>query len=343
MFKNFEGAKLGIFLFIGTVLLVVMLFVLGGKQTLFSSSIHVKSYFTDINGLKNGAPVYLSGYKIGSVSNIKLLPDSLGVVEVVMEIENENVKFIHLDSKARIETKGFIGEKYVAVSPGSEKFPVITDGGVIQSEILFSVNKVIRSATQIVDYTKELTKNFNETIEKVNKGHGTLGKLINDDELYIASVNIVHTADTSLRTMTSDLDEVSKLITSLGLNLAGILANLDSATINANELIMDIQKGKGALGMFVGDSTVRDSLQATIDKLSRTAAQIELGSVRFAENMEALKHNWFFKKYFEERGYWDYDTYRRTIDAKLDSLRKEREALEKLKEELNIKNKANTN
>ncbi len=333
MSKRFEGAKLGIFLFLGTVFLVVMLFVMGGRKTLFSSSVKIKSYFTDINGLKNGAPVYLSGYKIGTVSDIKLLPDSLGVVEVDMEIDKENARFLHLDSRARIETKGFIGEKYVAVTPGSENYPPISDGGIIQSEVLFSINQVIRSTTQIIDYTKELTKNFNEILEKINRGDGSLGQLINDEELYSATVKIVHTADTSLITMTNDLDEISKLITSLGLNLAGILANLDSATTNANSLIMDIQKGKGALGMMVGDSAVRDSLQEMVNKLNRTAEQIELGSVRFAENMEALKHNWFFKKYFEERGYWDYDTYRKEIEAKLDSLRKEREKLEKLKEE----------
>ncbi len=332
MSKRFEGAKLGIFIFLGTVFLVIMLFVMGGRKTLFSSSITVKSFFGDINGLKNGASVYLSGYKIGTVRAIKLLPDSLGIVEVDMEIEKENARFIHLDSRARIETKGFIGEKYVAISPGSEDFPLITDGGVIQSEVLFSINQVIQSTTQIIGYTRDLTRNFNEILEKVNNGEGTLGRLINDNELYDASVKIVHTADTSLQTMTNDLDEISKLIASLGLNLAGILSNLDSATTSVNALIADIKEGKGALGMFVGDESVRDSLESTIKKLSRTAAEVELGSIRFAENMEALKHNWLFKKYFEERGYWDYDKYRREIDAKLDSLRKEREALEKLKQ-----------
>ncbi len=334
MLKRLEGAKLGIFIFLGTVLLVIMLFVMGGRETLFSSTITVTSYFKNINGLKNGAPIYLSGYKIGSVKDIKLLPDSLGVVKVDMSIDKNNTKFIRLDSKARIETKGFIGEKYVAISPGSDALPEITNGGVIQSEEAISINKVIQSTTQIISYTEELTKNFSEILQKINRGEGTLGQLINDKELYASTVNIVHTADTSLKVMTSDLDEISKLIASLGLNLRDILVHLDSATQNVNSLVWDIKKGKGALGMFVGDKSVRDSLEKTIERLTRTATQVELGSIRFSENMEALKHNWLFKKYFEERGYWDYDTYRKEIDAKLDSLRREREALEKLKSQL---------
>ena len=33
--------------------------------------------------------------------------------------------------------------------------------------------------------------------------------------------------------------------------------------------------------------------------------------------MEALKHNWLFKSYFEERGYWDKEEYENVIDEKI--------------------------
>ena len=36
--------------------------------------------------------------------------------------------------------------------------------------------------------------------------------------------------------------------------------------------------------------------------------------------MEALKHNWLFKSYFEERGYWDKAEYQDQIDEKLKEL-----------------------
>jgi phospholipid/cholesterol/gamma-HCH transport system substrate-binding protein len=36
--------------------------------------------------------------------------------------------------------------------------------------------------------------------------------------------------------------------------------------------------------------------------------------------MEALKHNWLFKSYFEERGYWDKAEYEDELDAKLGDL-----------------------
>jgi phospholipid/cholesterol/gamma-HCH transport system substrate-binding protein len=36
--------------------------------------------------------------------------------------------------------------------------------------------------------------------------------------------------------------------------------------------------------------------------------------------MEALKHNWLFKSYFEERGYWESAKYEDAIDSKLREL-----------------------
>jgi len=48
-----------------------------------------------------------------------------------------------------------------------------------------------------------------------------------------------------------------------------------------------------------------------------TAQEAKLAASRLAENMEALKHNWLFKSYFEERGYWDKATYENEIDKRL--------------------------
>ena len=45
-----------------------------------------------------------------------------------------------------------------------------------------------------------------------------------------------------------------------------------------------------------------------------------LSASRLAENMEALKHNWLFKSYFENRGYWDEAQYEDDINSKLKDL-----------------------
>ena len=104
MLKNLEGARLGIFIFFGSVLLIIFIFFIGNKDSMFVKTINIKAYFTNVEGLKPGAPVRLSGYDIGSVSSLVLVPGSSGKIEVTMMIQKDMIKFIRLDSQDSIET-----------------------------------------------------------------------------------------------------------------------------------------------------------------------------------------------------------------------------------------------
>jgi phospholipid/cholesterol/gamma-HCH transport system substrate-binding protein len=65
-----------------------------------------------------------------------------------------------------------------------------------------------------------------------------------------------------------------------------------------------------------------------ISEESKTAA------TSLSENMEALKHNWLFKSYFEERGYWDASEYEEEIDRKTKELDEKIELLNRKIDEL---------
>ncbi|MCK7516750.1 MAG: MlaD family protein [Ignavibacteriales bacterium] len=86
MIKDLSGAKLGIFIFIGSTLLVIGIFLLGNKEALFRPTFTVKAYFSNIEGLRNGAPVRLGGIDVGSVKDIEIVKDTTGKVEVSMRL-----------------------------------------------------------------------------------------------------------------------------------------------------------------------------------------------------------------------------------------------------------------
>jgi len=337
MLNSLKGAKLGIFIFLGTLLFVVIIFVIGNKNSLFTDTTTVISYFSNIGGLKNGSPVNMNGYQVGFVNRVSLIPDSLGKVEVDMKINNDVISFVRIDSKASIETKGVIGQKYVAITPGSNDLPVVKEGTIIASESPVNITDMINNTNEIMSYTKNMMQEFNTVLEKINNGEGTIGKLVNDDELYTSTVHIVKTADTSLATMTLDLDNVAALIDKMGENLNSILKSVDSTTQQVGYMIKDIRNGKGALGVLVGDRATEDSLRSMVKQLSSTVNEIKIGSIRFSEDMEALKHNWLFKSYFEERGYWDYGEFKKEIKVKMDELNKRIEELKKLENKHGIK------
>ncbi len=337
MLKSLKGAKLGIFIFLGTLLFVAIIFVVGNKNSMFTDTTTVISYFTNIAGLKNGSPVNMSGYQVGYVNRISLIPDSSGKVEVDMKINNDVISFVRIDSKARIETKGVIGQKYVAITPGSPDLPIVTEGTIIVSESPVNITDMINNSNEIMLYAKSMVKELDDVLEKINNGEGTIGKLVNNDELYNSAVHIVKTADTSLAIATIDFDNVTALIDKMGENLNSILKSVDSTSQQVGFVIKDIRDGKGALGVLVGDKATEDSLRNMVKQLSSTVYEIKTGSIRFSEDMEALKHNWLFKEYFEQRGYWDYNEYKRDIDRKLELLNKRINQLKKLEKKLGMK------
>lgn len=334
MLKQLEGARLGIFIFFGTVLLVISIFLLGSKEKLFTRTIEVKAYFNQIEGLKSGAPVRLSGYDIGSVSGVSLVNEETGNVEVRMRIDVSLKQFIRLDSQAAIETEGLVGKKIVTITPGSSKFAEIEDGGIIKSKNPLNIAAVVEETEAVISYLKDLTKDLSEIISKTNRGEGTFGKLVNDDKLYKAAVSITQNADKNMNILTERLSDITDIIVNTSKSIGSIIANVDTAVIDVRLLVDRVERGEGALGTLITDKKIADSIRAMIFNLSKTSEDARMATSSFAENMEALKHNWLFKSYFEQRGYWNKAEFQIEIDKRLQELKTQNDLLDKRIKEL---------
>ncbi|MDD3557616.1 MAG: MlaD family protein [Melioribacteraceae bacterium] len=333
MFKHFEGARLGLFVFVGTVLIVLSIFLIGNKEKLFVQTIEIKTYFQTIEGLRKGAPVWLSGYNIGSVRDISLAADTTGRVEVKMNIDNDVRQFIRLDSEASIETEGLVGKKIIKITPGSHDKEVIADGGIIKSKDPINVMEIVEDSRSVIKNLDDISREFSEIVLKVNQGEGTVGKLVNDDELYSSTVSIIQTADTSLYAVNKWFGQIIDFTDTLNLGIKNIAANIDHAITDIRFLIDDFRHGEGVIGKFMSDPSTYDSVMTVVDNLIKTTEATKEGALKLSENMEALKHNWLFKAYFEERGYWDAAEFDNEINQKLEGLNKKSEEIDaKLKE-----------
>ena len=333
MLKQLEGARLGIFIFLGTILLVLAIFLLGSKEKLFTSTIEIRAFFDQIEGLKSGAPVRLSGYDIGSVSSVSFANDASAKVEVKMRIVNDLKHLIRIDSEASIETEGLVGKKIVAITPGTTDAAEVVSGGIIRSKTPMNIAKIIEETEAVMGYMKDLTKDFSEIFAKVNQGKGSIGKLVNDEQLYKSAVNVTQSADKSMNTITKRLEEISDVIVSTSGSLKSIVSNVDATIIDLKNLLTTVKNGEGVLGKLISDKKMADSISFVIHNLVKTSDQTRIATSSLAENMEALKHNWLFKSYFEERGYWSQSEYQKAIDLQLTELKKQQGIVdEKMKE-----------
>jgi phospholipid/cholesterol/gamma-HCH transport system substrate-binding protein len=344
MLKDLSGAKLGIFIFIGSVLLVIGIFLLGNKEALFRPTFTVKAYFSNIEGLRNGAPVRLGGIDVGSVKNIEIVKDTTGRVEVSMRLVNEIKRFIRKDTKATIETEGLVGNKVVILVIGTSAADLIEDGGTIQSKDPVGFAAVIQETQGIMGYTKEMTKNMAEIVEKINRGEGTMGKILTDEKLYYQATELTKRADQSLSSVITELEKVSGIFKNLGGGVNELITNVNRIVTEVDTIIYDVSKGRGMLGQVLVEGSKYDSLfTSTMSEIQKTSIDARVAASRLSENMEALKHNWLFKSYFEERGYWDKAEYEdqinsslRELDEKIKMIDQKIETLKALEEKASV-------
>jgi phospholipid/cholesterol/gamma-HCH transport system substrate-binding protein len=321
MADNAAPVRLGIFLFLGFLLFAIGIFMIGKRGAMFGSSFKVKANFANVQGLRNGALVRLNGIDVGSVSSIKIVPDTTGRVEVTMDLTEDIRRFIRTDSKASIETEGLVGNKVVVLEAGSSTAEVVSDGGYIQTVEQPSFGALLNQTQGVVEYTKEMTKSLAEITQKVNKGEGSLGKLLNDSRLYNNAADLTLQASTSLKGITTELQQVTDLFNKLGVGVEKVVNNVNSTASRLDTIMTGVQAGKGILGQVLVNGSRYDSIFAvTMQNINTTSEAARLAASRMAENMEALKHNWLFKGYFENRGYWDKAEYQDEINKSLKEL-----------------------
>jgi phospholipid/cholesterol/gamma-HCH transport system substrate-binding protein len=81
--------------------------------------------------------------------------------------------------------------------------------------------------------------------------------------------------------------------------------NTTEATAHFNSISAKVDSGQGTVGALVNDKELYNNLQQTTSTLNDTMKQAQTGVTDFQENMEALKHNFLLKGFFNKRGYED--------------------------------------
>lgn len=296
-------ARLGLIVLGGVLAFILALFVLANRTFLLSDTYRVQAQFYDVGGLLPGAPVQYQGVAVGRVELIEL-PEVPGEpITVGMAIREEARGLVRQDSRALIQTQGLVGNMMVVLSGGSTTEPIVAEGGTITGVEPFNFTEVTDRMFESVSRFDSVTIALTGIMGDVRSGEGSLGAFLYDDRLYEESVLTTQETRVALRTLTQQANA-----------LVGIAAD---ASEGVNEIIQKVNTGEGTLARVLNDDEIYEEMLQATTAFSEAAADVEtvtdraedaanwgtLAMFRLAENMEALKENWFFKGYYERRGY----------------------------------------
>jgi phospholipid/cholesterol/gamma-HCH transport system substrate-binding protein len=121
--------SVGAFVLAGILAMVFLAFRVSGYGFTDRGDIYqLKARFDDVAGLRLRSKVSMAGVTIGRISGIAV-DKELGEAIVTMDIRSD-IDNLSVDTGARIQTEGFIGGRYISLTPGGEE-DVLHDGDTI--------------------------------------------------------------------------------------------------------------------------------------------------------------------------------------------------------------------
>ena len=277
-----QTARVGLFFLLGIALIWVTFETLSGGQILKDKGYHVIAGFESLKELKEGDEVRMAGVKIGEVEKTRLAGRR---AEAVLRIGSQFK--IKSDATATIVMSGLIGTNYIGVDLGSEGASELRDGAEIKTKTTPDLNSVmsqigqigqklegalgnlgaalggepgkpgiIQKVDQLVTDNREsinkTTANLQEITDKVNKGDGSLGRLINSPKLH------------------------DELVATIG-EIKSSAADAKAFVTNAQAIIDQVKAGKGTLGALVFDQKAGDDLKASLANIRAVSDKVSKG------------------------------------------------------------------
>ncbi len=301
---NLSRARVGFLIFVGVLAFTVGIFFVGQKSQLFSSVFFVQVNFANVEGVKPGASVMLSGYSVGTVYDITLTPQA-DSIRLLLRIDEGVRQFIKTDSKAEIKQEGLVGNKFVSVSIGSPKASVLRDYGFIHGVPPFALSSIADNFISIADTVKQVTGELYVLLNRLNNGEGTIGRLFTDDEVYQNLVNITAQTEEGLRRTNQQLDKLSGLLSNSVKTLDAIAIKADTAmdntvrmTENAASILHKVDEGQGTLGLLMNDRALYDSLVMFLTSMTDVAYDAGNAADQAAKSIHAMREHWLFGRVF---------------------------------------------
>lgn len=309
-----QQIKLGAFVLGGLALFVMAIFLIGSENNIFSRTFSITAQFKNVEGLKEGDNVWLSGVKIGTVKEVKIASE--GKVLVKLQLKDRQSEFIRKDATASIGSDGLVGNKIVVIRPGTAA-ENIAENDVINTTSPPDTQQLMSLAKDVGDNTKSLTEDLSAIADKISKGQGVVGELLNDgalaQELRQVVANLSQTgnntanASAELHKMLYEMRNGTGLMpalirdTSYANAFKESLASIQQVTTNAKTVTDNLQtlsaklnEDDNALGALLND-------KATGDRIKNTVENAESATEKLDENMQALQHNFLLRGYFRKQ------------------------------------------
>lgn len=303
---------------VGIVSIVVIFILILGINYLkgtniFKNNITFYALYQNIDGLQIGAPVTVSGFKVGSVTDIDMLTESNNNLLVTINIEKELV--VPKESILKIVNQDLMGTKGVNLIFSSSSDNA-SSGDTLSSslesslqeevnaqilpfkrkaeELIVSIDSVMMIVTAVLnkDARKDLSKSIEslgETFSLMSSSMKKVDGIIDANEEKIS--NIIFNMESILSNIEESNSNVNSILSNMSLISDSLSnSNLTSLVNNFNTLMTQINSKEGSAGLLLNDDKLYTNLEKTTKELSELIKDIKDNPKRYI-NFSLIKRS----------------------------------------------------
>jgi len=258
---------------IALIILGVLVFLLTGSKNLFAAEAKVYTYLADSAALAKGSPVRLNGILVGEVERVELTGEKAPrrQVRVHLEVEEDRLKQIPVDSVAAIAAENVLGAKFINITQGKSP-QTVQRGGEIMALDTTDFDEVMRQGNTLLVQLQSILKRIDAVVGLVEVGKGSIGKLLVDEELYNRLLAMMADTQKITQAMSSPQGTIGKLLydDTMHNDLRQTLARVDT-------IIAELQEGRGTAGKLLKDDALYQDIRSSLAEMRKVIDDLNAG------------------------------------------------------------------
>lgn len=282
--------RVGIFVLLGIVSFVLVLFMLTDPATLRGRYILVTPV-DHAGGIRRGDPIQMRGVNVGRIHGFEMQVD--GRVAISLEMEGE--WRIPVDSRTRMGASGIFGGRTMEIVPG-DATAFLESGDTLASEG-GGAGGLVDSATELGGQASEVLVRIRTLLDEgtVEAVQGSAGEL---EELLTELSAMTREQRGALERLTASLNRSAEGLedaAAAGPDAARAIAradsamatlsetsrNLDGAVSSLRELLGRMERGEGTLGRLAQDDALYVNLNRAAESVASLLADVQANPRRY--------------------------------------------------------------
>jgi phospholipid/cholesterol/gamma-HCH transport system substrate-binding protein len=245
MAKKSSEMWVGIFVVIGIIILVFMTLKIEKFRIGKEAGYLLNIYFDSAAGLDKNASVRVAGVRVGNVEKVLL---DQGKAKVTFYLPNHIT--IYKDAKAYLKSEGYLGEKYVEITPGTLGNQKVEPNGVIeQGAPPADVEQFLSSMSAVGEDLKGVIKPLGDVLKSIEPK--------------------------KVEQIVQNVDKFSGQLTSLAKDSRDTMNKAKGAFSRIEDIGEKVKKGEGTLGKLITDETIYRDAKEAVEKVKETAETLK--------------------------------------------------------------------